>query len=297
MIDGTLLDVLQVELPPTSLAMGRRSMAPDAYASLAAVSLHSITYASQGLRIKGWLALPPASTTNFPAVVFNRGGSGPRGALSAEGAMMYAGLFASWGYVAVASNYRGVGGSEGHEEWGAGDVNDAMSLLPLLDSLGYVDQQRIGLVGGSRGGMMAYQMLAQTCRFRAAITFGAPATIHTIDNAAYIRSTMRKFLPPNSNIQEEAERRSAVTWAGSLCRTTPLLVMHGTGDKRVDPFHSLLLAIELQRLHFPYRLVMYENADHVLAGRRSESIADMRWWLDTFVRDLSPLPRTGPHGS
>lgn len=297
MIDGTLLSSVQVPLPASSLAMAKRSMPAQAFEKLSAVTLHSVTYASQGLRIAGWMALPPATADTFPAVIFNRGGSGPKGALSAEGAMMYAGLFASWGFVVVASNYRGVGGSEGAEEWGGRDVDDALNLIPLLDSLPYVDGSRLGLVGGSRGGMMAFQMLRRTNRFRAAITFGAPTAIHTEGKHAYIRSTMRKYLPAGADEQYEAEQRSVVCWADRLCATTPLLVLHGTGDRRVPGEHALHLGLELQRLHFPYRLIMYENADHVLAGRRAESMTDMRWWLTTYVQSQSPLPRTGPHGA
>jgi dipeptidyl aminopeptidase/acylaminoacyl peptidase len=296
-IDGTLLDSVQMPLPASSLAMAKRSMPTAAYDKLTAITLHAITYASHGLRIRGWMALPPATAERYPAVVFNRGGSGPKGALSPEGAMMYAGLFASWGFVAVASNYRGIGGSEGVEEWGAGDVDDALNLLPLLDALPYVDASRLGLVGGSRGGMMAFQMLARTSRFRAAITFGAPTAINAEAKNAYIRSTMRKYLAAGANEQAEAERRSVVCWANQLCPTTPLLVLHGTGDRRVPGSHALDLAGELQRLHFPYRLIMYENADHVLAGRRVESMTDMRWWLSTYVQSNTPLPRSGPHGA
>ncbi|MBS1560666.1 MAG: alpha/beta fold hydrolase [Bacteroidetes bacterium] len=295
--NGTLLDSTPVAIPATSLAMSRRSMSAADFAAFSAVGLHEITYMSNGLRIKAWLALPPAGPATFPAIIFNRGGSGPRGALTAEGAMQYAGLYASWGYVCIASNYRGVGGSEGGEEWGAGDVDDAMHVLPLLESLGYVDADRIGLIGGSRGGMMALMMLRRTQRFRAAATICAPTMIHATDSAAYIRKTMVKHLAADADVQREAEVRSAVLWAHELSKSTPLLVMHGTGDKRVSPDHGLHLGLALQAAHHPYRLIMYENADHVLAGRRRESNTDLRWWMDHFVRDRGPLPRVGPHGA
>jgi dipeptidyl aminopeptidase/acylaminoacyl peptidase len=297
-INGTLLEAKQLEVPRGALSMAKRAMTSLAYERYASVTLHEITYASGGLRIKGFMALPPAGQSNYPAVIFNRGGSGPKGALTAETAMPIIGLYASWGYVAIASNYRGVGGSEGaQEEWGASDVDDAMNVIPLLDSLSYVDKSRLGLVGGSRGGMMAYMMLARTDRFRAAVTFGAPSRIHEEQAQAYIRKTMSTYLPQGANPQIEAEKRSAVVWADRLCDTTPLLVLHGTGDRRVDAMHSLELATKLQTLHRPYKLIMYDNADHVLAGRRIESNTDIRWWLDHYVMNASPLPRTGPHGA
>ncbi len=295
--DGILLSSEPVEIPRSALSMARRSMTEDDFHRFASVTLHAITYASAGLRIKGFLALPPAGEVSYPSVIFNRGGSGPKGALVAETAMPIIGLYASWGYVAIASNYRGTGGSEGPDEWGAGDVDDAMNVLPLLDAMPYVDQDRIGIVGGSRGGMMTYMMLRRTQRLRAAVTFGAPSQIHAVEANAYIRRTMAKHLADGANEQLEAERRSAVCWTSEMAPQTPLLVLHGTGDRRVDPLHSLRLATELQQLQRPYKLIMYDNADHVLAGRRNESNGDIRWWLDHYVRGRAPLPRTGPHGA
>ena len=257
---------------------------------------------SNGLRIQGFLALPPANTTNsYPGLIFNRGGTGEKGALVAESAFAYAGLYASWGYVTLASNYRGWGGSEGAEEWGGNDVLDAQHLLPLMQNLGYVDMNRVGIVGGSRGGMMALMMLRSLNTFKAAITIGAPTMLHQIDTHAYIRRTFGKFVHEhehdNSFVLSELKKRSALVWADEICKTTPLLVLHGTGDKRVAPEHSLILAQELQKCQHPYKLIMYDNADHILAGRREESNRDIRWWLDTYVRDMAPIPKTGPHGA
>jgi dipeptidyl aminopeptidase/acylaminoacyl peptidase len=297
-INGALLHAEAVEMPASARNVLRRSMSDADKAAFDGVTMHAITYASEGRRIRGFMALPPGGASSYPAIIFNRGGSTERGALTAEGAVMFAGLYAAWGFVCVASNYRGLGGSDGDvEEWGAGDVDDAMHLLPLLQSLGYVDMDRLGLVGGSRGGMMALMMLARTNRFRAAVTFGAPTMIHACEPTAYIRKTMQRHLPPGSIEHLEAERRSAVLWADKLCKSTPLLVLHGTGDKRVSPDHALQLGLALQHCQHPYKLIMYDNADHVLAGRRQESNADIRAWLTHYVMDAAPLPRVGPHGA
>lgn len=295
--NGTLIESTAIPIPQTTLSMLSRSLSDEDKQRLNTVSFYEITYLSEGLKIRGFLALPPAVEPAMPAVIFNRGGSGPRGALDAVSASQMLCLYASWGYVAIASNYRGTGGSEGHEEWGAGDVDDALHLLPLLRSFGYVDSDRIGLIGGSRGGMMALKMLTRTDDFRAAVTFGAPTAIYGLPSSAYIYKTMSKYLPAESNPDEAAKQRSAVEWTDAISKNTPLLVLHGTGDKRVGPEHALLFGLQLQRALVPYRLVMYENADHVLAGRRKESNLEIRNWIDTYVRDKAPLPRVGPHGA
>ncbi|MBL7997154.1 MAG: alpha/beta fold hydrolase [Candidatus Kapabacteria bacterium] len=296
--DGTLLSSAPVAMPAAIRNMMKRAMSATDFAAFSAVQMFHITYASEGLTIHGYMALPPANATGvYPAILFNRGGAGERGALTDDGAFLYAGVYASWGYVVLASNYRGQGGSTGAEEWGAGDVRDAENLIPLLQSLGYVDMERVGLIGGSRGGMMAYMMLRRSQSFRAAATIGAPSMLHLIDHHAHIRKTFDRFVHYSPDIQRDLRERSAVAWAHELPRTTPLLMQHGTGDRRVDALHSLTLATELQRLHHPYKLIMYDNADHILAGRREEGNADLRWWMDHYVRDRAPLPKTGPHGA
>lgn len=296
LVDGTLLASEPVPMPSSVRSIMRRRLGTEA-ARFEQVTIHAITYWSEGLRIRGYLALPPPAQALYPAVIFNRGGAGPRAALQAEGAFQYIGTIASWGYVVVASNYRGQGGSEGTEQWGDGDVRDALNLLPLLAQLGYVDTDRIGLVGGSRGGMMAFMMLRRSNAFRAAVTIGAPTMLHRCSPYSHVRRVLGRFLNPTQNIEEQLRERSVIVWAHELPRTTPLLILHGTGDRRVEPEQSLHLALELQRLHFPYKLIMYDNADHILAGRRIESDRDIRWWLDTYVRDRTPPPKTGPHGA
>ncbi len=294
---GTLLEQTPVDIPASIRSLFRRRLAPEEYERFCRVRLYHILYTSQGLRIRGYLALPGELPEPAPAVIFNRGGSGERAALTPRTAAATVGLFAAWGYVAIASQYRGVGGSEGTEEWGGADVDDALALIPLLERLPFVDSDRLGLVGGSRGGMMALQMLRRTTRFRAAVTIGAPTMLHALPPTDPLYRTMLRYLPPGISPAAAAAERSAVLWADELCKTTPLLVLHGTGDRRVSPEHALYFGLALQRALHPYKLILYDNADHVLAGRWAESNADIRWWLDHYVRNRAPLPKVGPHGA
>ena len=299
MHNGMLLSIQPVPIPHTILNMKKRTLSEQEYKNFSAVQLFSITYHNQGLTIAGYLALPPAdqSVETYPAIIFNRGGTGPKGALTPESAAMYIVLYASWGYVVAASQYRGSGGSEGLEEWGGNDIEDAKALLQLLISLPYVDKERIGLIGGSRGGMMALMMLRSMNNFKAAVTIGAPTYFHDIPKDSYIYKTFAHYQDSAEKIKQEELKRSAVTFADELCKSTPLLVLHGTGDKRVDPMHSFTLCIALQKANHPYKLIMYENADHILAGRRDESNQEIYSWMNTYVKEKKPLPKVGPHGA
>lgn len=295
--NGTLIESTLLPNPHNLLSIAKRSMSSDEYLQYSSVQMYAITYMSDGLKINGFLALPATHEAKLPCLVFNRGGTGERGALSPLSAFAYAGLYASWGYVVVASNYRGTVGSEGVEEWGGADVDDAMNALELLRTLPYADTNRIGIIAGSRGGMMALQMLTKTDIFKAAVTVGAPTALHLSLKNSYIYKTFAKYIPSGANPDEEALKRSASAWADRLCKTTPLLVLHGTGDRRIDPDHAFRLGMALQHSLHPYKLIMYENADHILAGRREESNTEIRNWVDTYVKNRAPLPKVGAHGA
>lgn len=295
--DGILVNSAPVIIPATVYSQFQRLLAAEDFQRFQSVQMYHLTYTSNNLAIKAYLALPPSTGEKMPVIIFNAGGTGERGALSATTAAATIGLYAAWGYVAFASQYRGRGGSEGLEEWGAGDVEDVINALPMIRSWNYVDNNRMGIVGGSRGGMMTYQILARTDIFKAAVAFGAPANFTALMPDSYILKTAHKFLPTGADVQTLLYQRSAALWADQLCKTTPLLVLHGSGDRRVDAVHSYELGLALQQTLHPYKLVIYDNADHVLAGRREESNADIRWWLDHYVKNGAPLPKVGPHGS
>ncbi|MCS7169788.1 MAG: prolyl oligopeptidase family serine peptidase [Candidatus Kapabacteria bacterium] len=289
--DGRLVEQVPVEIPSSVRTLLCRQLPAPESERFHHIQLLNIAYESQGLRIRGYMALPPDVELPAPALIFNRGGSGERSALTPTTAAATIGVLAAWGYVAIASQYRGAGGSEGTEEWGGADVEDALALIPLLDRFAFVDTDRLGIVGGSRGGMMVLQMLRRTTRFRAAVTIGAPTMLHTLPPTDPLYRTMLRFLPPGASPTAAAVERSAVLWTEELCKTTPLLVLHGTEDKKVPPEHALYLGLSLQRARHPYKLILYDNADHILAGRWIESNADIRWWLDHYVRHRAPLPK------
>jgi hypothetical protein len=94
------------------------------------IEIHDITYLSDGLKVKGYMA-QPKSAGKHPVIIWNRGGNREFSLVEPDKLKPYA----RHGYIAVASQYRGNGGSEGHEEFGASDVNDVLNLIPLIRSL------------------------------------------------------------------------------------------------------------------------------------------------------------------
>ena len=168
--DGQLLEAASVTLSDETLTR-LEPVEPTIRTILAQVDLKSMTYLSDGLKVKGYLAMPKHGGT-LPCLIFNRGGNRAFGALTDGYAARVLGKLATWGYVVVASQYRGNAGGEGREEFGGADLHDVLNLIPLLESLPQADTSRLGMYGWSRGGLMTYLALTKTNRIRAAVIGG-----------------------------------------------------------------------------------------------------------------------------
>src|SRR4030095_11639469 len=147
--NGKLVEDVVIEFSESALTQIETNF-PGTRDILKSVEFHRITYLSDGLKVKGYLAGPKIGE-RLPCVIYNRGGNREFGALRRGPAAAMLGRVASWGYVVVASQYRGNVGGEGREEFGGADVNDVLNLIPLLQSWPQADASRLGMYGWRRG--------------------------------------------------------------------------------------------------------------------------------------------------
>jgi dipeptidyl aminopeptidase/acylaminoacyl peptidase len=312
--DGTIISREAVVLPDDAPEVARNL--------LGGVTLERIIYASDGLEVEGFLARPADATDDqLPCVIFNRGGNRDFGGITPVRAAFLLCRIAKRGYVVVASNYRGNGafgrdkypgervceecespiGGLGREEFGGADVNDILALIPLLERLDEADTSRMGIFGWSRGGMMTYLALKASNRFKAAIVGAGLADLAAgIEQRPGMEAHVYSELIPGWDDPDTRAAaisdRSAVQWADALPESTPILILHGTGDWRVDPTHALDMAGLLLAAKRPYRLVMFEGGDHGLSEFRDEVDDLVDDWLDRYVRDGESWPSLEPHG-
>ena len=296
--DGTLIDSTVVTLKPETLEAVAAKW-PEGRSALSEVEIKAITYASDGLKVKGYLVTPKSvDNKKLPCVIFCRGGNRDLAALDEERVASLLGRIASWGYVVVASQYRGNAGGEGKEEFGGKDLNDVLNLIPLLESMPEADASRIGMYGWSRGGMMTYQALATTDRIAAAIVGGGIADqFKSLDQRPEMERVLSALIPHYDESKDEAlAARSVIRWPEALHKGTPILILHGSADWRVDPAQSIQLVQKLHELRHPVRFVLFEGGDHGLTEYRAEVNRIAKEWLDYYVRDQKPWPSLDPHG-
>ena len=268
------------------------------YKYLDSIDVFGITYLSDGLQIRGLMA-KPKKTGNYPCIIYNRGGNREFGSLKVYHGAMTLGQIAKEGYVVIASQYRGNGGSEGQEEFGGKDVNDVVILTEVLKEIESADTEKIGMYGWSRGGMMTYIALTKTDKIKAAVVGGAVSDNHeTIKDRPEMETKVIAELIPNYEEQKEKEltKRSAIKWADKFPKDVPILMLHGNADWRVKPEQSLKLALEFEKYRIPYRLIMFEGGDHGISEHRNEVDKEVINWFDKYLKNNEPLPNMEYHG-
>lgn len=295
-ISGQVIERSPFILPESCYEPDGRTLKME-FDYLAKVETSEIIYWSEGLKIHGFLVKPIEGEVH-PCIIYNRGGNRDFAAIDARVVVQLLCRMASWGYVVIASQYRGHGPNEGQDEFGGRDLEDVMNLLPLLEREPAADASRIGMYGGSRGGMMTYLALARTDRVRAAvIRCGVSDLTDWKEDRHDMEQVFQELIPGFDPADDRPLiARSAVRWADRLCKRTPLLILQGTADWRVSPLSALRFAERLLAVHHPFRLVMLEGSDHALTEHLAERDRLTREWFDSYVRDDKPLPDMHAHG-
>jgi dipeptidyl aminopeptidase/acylaminoacyl peptidase len=198
--------------------------------------------ASDGLRIHAQLFLPPGTKKGerHPAVVFFHGGSYRQMLLGWHYLGYYNNAYAlnqylaSRGYVVLSVNYRaGTGYGQAFREApnqgasGASEFNDVLGAGLYLRNRRDVDEDRIGLWGGSYGGYLTALGLA-----RASNLFAAGVDIHGVHNW---NVGIRTFIPdyaPKPDEEQLAFESSPMAWLAGW--RSPVLVIHGDDDRNVS---------------------------------------------------------------
>ena len=270
----------------------------ESWKHLDSLNIFNITYYSDGLKVNGYM-IEPRPKGKYPCVIYNRGGNREFGMLSGFNLALQTSMIARKGYVIIASNYRGNGGGEGNEEFGGNDVNDVLNLISSLSKIEKADTSKIGMFGWSRGGMMTYIALTKTDRIKAAVVGGAISdNFKLIQDRKEMETNVLSELIPNYEQTKELslKKRSAIKWVDKFPTNVPILIMHGGSDWRVKPEHSLELAIEFEKYRIPYRLIIFEGANHGIYEFWRETDQNTVAWFEKYLKDNTALPNMEYHG-
>jgi dipeptidyl aminopeptidase/acylaminoacyl peptidase len=250
-----------------------------------------------GRRIQGWILKPPdfQEGRKYPLILQIHGG--PHAAYG-NTFMHEFSWMAAKGFVVLYTNPRG-STSYGQDfanliqhHYPGDDHKDLMAAVDEILTRGYIDETRMGITGGSGGGVLTNWAITQTGRFAAAVSQRSIADWsgfwYTADFTLF-QPTWFKATPWED--PEDFARRSPITHVARV--TTPLMLIEGEDDLRTPPSDGgEQMFRALKYLKRPVVMVRFPGATHDLSrsGKPSHRIERLRHIVGWFEKYLQGKP-------
>ena len=216
-----------------------------------------------------WKPHQASATDKAPALVFVHGGPGGQTTAAYSGLVQF---LVNQGYVVLGINNRGSSGygktflaaddrKHGHEPlW------DCVDGKQYLQSLPYVDPDRIGIMGGSYGGYMVLAALAfEPQEFRVGVDlFGVANWIRTLESIPSWWEAQRKalYMEMGDPVKDRAmlEAASPLLHADRIRR--PLIVLQGANDPRVLKVESDEIVAAVKKNGVAAEYIVFPDEGH-----------------------------------
>ncbi|MGF1471015.1 MAG: S9 family peptidase [Rubrobacteraceae bacterium] len=237
-------------------------------------SMRPVSFAARdGLRLEGYLTLPPgAEAGNLPMVLNVHGGPWVRDSWFCHPEAQW---LANRGYACLQVNYRGSTGygkeflNAGNKEWGAKMHDDLVDAVEWAVSEGLADPERVAIYGGSYGGYAALVGATFTPDlFRCAVDIVGPSNLITLIESIppYWKPLVATFHERVGNLETEEEflrSRSPLFYVDRI--KIPVLIAQGANDPRVKQAESEQIVAAMQEKGIDHEYLLFEDEGHGFA--------------------------------
>ncbi len=252
-----------------------------------------------GRRIQGWILKPSGfnASRKYPMILEIHGG--PNAAYGYTFTHEFSWMAAK-GYVVLYTNPRG-STSYGQDfaniiqfHYPGDDYKDLMAGVDEVLKRGYVDSTRMGVTGGSGGGVLTNWIVTHTTRFAAAASQRSIADW----SGFWYSADFTLFKPtwfsgaPWENTKQFTEL-SPITYIANV--TTPLMLIEGESDMRTPPaLGGEQMFRALKYLHKPTVMVRFPDETHELSrsGKPWHRVERLRHIVGWFDKYLQKVPTT-----
>jgi dipeptidyl aminopeptidase/acylaminoacyl peptidase len=230
---------------------------------------------SDGLEIPAYLTLPKGvPAKGLPTLVIPHGGPWARDVWGYNPLTQF---FANRGYAVLMPNFRASTGygkkflSAGNHEWGRKMQDDVTWGVKYLVEQGTTDPKHVGILGGSYGGYATLAGVTFTPdTYAAAVDIVGPSNLITLlDSIPPYWESIRKVFYERMGDPSTPEgkalliERSPLTSAAKI--KTPLMVVQGANDPRVNRREAEQIVIALRDRGFPVEYLLAPDEGHGFA--------------------------------
>ncbi|MCR2821025.1 S9 family peptidase [Lederbergia panacisoli] len=248
---------------------------------------------AEGWKVSGWIMKPVGyeEGKKYPLVLEIHGG--PH-AMYANTYFNEFQILAAQGFGVLYTNPRGSHGygqkfvDAVRGDYGGNDYNDLMAAVDYaIERYDFIDQDRLGVTGGSYGGFMTNWIVGHTNRFKAAVTQRSISnwiSFYGVSDIGYY-FTDWQILADLDNI-EKLWNHSPLKYVNEV--ETPLLILHGEKDYRCPIEQAEQLFIALKHRKKETKFVRFPESNHELSrsGKPTLRINRLEYIRDWFVKYL-----------
>jgi dipeptidyl aminopeptidase/acylaminoacyl peptidase len=242
--------------------------------------------------VQAWQVKPPSfdPAKKYPLLLLMHGG--PHSSWANQFHYRWnAQLFAAAGYVVILPNFHGSDGfgltfyDSIKGQWGGAPYEDQMKAVDVALTWPYVDQTRLAAAGASYGGYMANWLEGHTTRFRTIVNhdglYDLVGMMYSTDIVGWSWSEQKGRVWDN---QQALIDQAPSTYAKNF--VTPMLIVHGERDYRVDLSQGIATFQALQEKGVPSKLLLFQEENHWVL-KPADSILwyhTVLEWLDEWVK-------------
>lgn len=209
-----------------------------------------------------------SDTAKVPALVWVHGGPGGQSRTGYSALIQY---LVNHGYAVYAINNRGSSGygktffKADDRDHGNGDLKDCVESKKMLAATGWIDPDKIGIIGGSYGGFMVLAALTfQPQEFAVGVNlFGVSNWVRTLANTpAYWESFKKALEIEMGSLKDESYLKSISPLFHADKIEKPLMVLQGANDPRVLKVESDEIVAEARKNGVPVEYFVFPDEGH-----------------------------------
>lgn len=150
---------------------------------------------------------------------------------------------------------------------GTGDLWDLESAIDYLSGLGIVDEERIGCMGWSQGGYISAFAALHSDRFKAVSVGAGVSDWYTYHISNDIPDFTLDYLA-SSPFRDRAPYEKSAPISNLANAHTPMLIQHGSEDRRVPPSNAMELYRAMKEMDVPVELFIFPGMSHPISKPR-----------------------------